>query len=382
MWTHLFSYRLRCLLRDWQTLLWTLLFPIALGTLFYVAFGQLTGMDDTSFSPVPVAVVDNEAYQQDEAFRAALSSVGEASDAPLIAPTVCDAQTAQQLLLDTAVDGVIVPGETPALHVLQSGLNQSILQSFLDTYVQMRVAIAEVAAANPGVPLQPLIAPLLQPTAATQAVSLGSGSTNTMLSYFYALLAMACLYGCFWGMRTSTDLQANLSPLGMRRCIAPTHKLTVLLCDTLAALVVQLACILVLFAFLTLVFHIDFGPHIGYVLLTALIGSLLGILLGTFVGALSHKSEGLKTAILVGVTLVLSFLAGLMYVNMKQIIMQSAPVLAWLNPASLLSDAFYSLYMFGPTARFFSNLAALGGFCLLLTGGSYLLLRRQRYASV
>ena len=36
MWTHLFSYRLRCLLRDWQTLLWTLLFPIALGTLFYV----------------------------------------------------------------------------------------------------------------------------------------------------------------------------------------------------------------------------------------------------------------------------------------------------------------------------------------------------------
>ena len=53
------------------------------------------------------------------------------------------------LALESGVDGVIVPGETPALHVLQSGLNQSILQSFLDTYVQMHVAIAEVAAETP-----------------------------------------------------------------------------------------------------------------------------------------------------------------------------------------------------------------------------------------
>lgn len=382
MWTHLFSYRLRCLLRDWQTLLWTLLFPIALGTLFYVAFGQLRGMDDIDFSAVPVAVVDNEAYRQDETFRAALSGVSDAADTPLIAPTVCDEQKAQQLLLEEEVDGVIVPGETPSLRVLQSGLNQSILQSFLDTYVQMHAAMLQVVVENPGMPVQQLIAPLLQSTSATQAVSLGSGSTNTVLSYFYALLAMACLYGCFWGMRSSTDLQANLSPLGMRRCIAPTHKLSILLCDTLAALVIQFSCVLILLGFLALAFHIDFGAHIGYVLLTSFVGSLLGILLGTFVGALSQKSEGFKTAILVGTTLTLCFLAGLMYVNMKQIVMQNVPVLAWLNPASLLSDALYSLYMFGPTARFFANLAALGGFCLLFTGGSYLLLRRQRYASI
>ena len=37
---HLFSYRLRCLLRDWQRR-GRCVFPIALGTLFYVAFGQL-----------------------------------------------------------------------------------------------------------------------------------------------------------------------------------------------------------------------------------------------------------------------------------------------------------------------------------------------------
>lgn len=382
MWIHLFSYRLRCLLRDWQTLLWTLLFPIALGTLFFVAFGQLKGMDDVHFSAVPVAVVDNEAYQQDAAFRAALKSIGEEADTPLIAPTICDEQTAQALLLEERVDGIIVPGRAPSLRVLQSGLNQSLLQSFLDSYVQMRAVMVQVTAENPYVPAQQMLAPLLQSTPATCAISLGDGSTNTVLSYFYALLAMACLYGCFWGMRSSTDLQANLSPLGMRRCIAPTHKLSVLLCDTLAALIIQFACVLILLGYLILAFDIDFGAHIGYVILTSFVGSLLGLLIGTFIGALSHRSEGFKVAILIGVTLLLCFLAGLMYVNMKQIVMQNVPALAWLNPASLLSDALYSLYMFGPTARYFANLAALGGFCVLFAAGSYLLLRRQRYASV
>ena len=53
---------MKCLLRDRSTLFWTLLFPLLLSTLFFVAFGHLHSDQDIVFDPIPVAVVDNEAY--------------------------------------------------------------------------------------------------------------------------------------------------------------------------------------------------------------------------------------------------------------------------------------------------------------------------------
>ena len=41
------------------------------------------------------------------------------------------------------------------------------------------------------------------------------------LVYFYALLAMACMYSHSWGLRNATDIQADLSDLGARRSVAP-----------------------------------------------------------------------------------------------------------------------------------------------------------------
>lgn len=128
---------------------------------------------------------------------------------------------------------------------------------------------------------------------------------------------MTALYGSFWGLRNSTDIQPNVSALGARRSVAPTHKMTAVLGDAAASLVLHVAEMLLVLAYLVFVLGISFGSQIGYVLLTCLIGSVTGISFGTFMGCLFQKRDGLKTALLIAVTLFLCFLAGLMHVDIR-----------------------------------------------------------------
>lgn len=53
------------------------------------------------------------------------------------------------------------------------------------------------------------------------------------ISYFFALIAYACLSGAFLGVQASFDGQANLSALGIRRSVTPTHKFRLILTDFL-----------------------------------------------------------------------------------------------------------------------------------------------------
>jgi len=82
------------------------------------------------------------------------------------------------------------------------------------------------------------------------------------------------------------------------------------------------------------------------------------------------------------VTMCGSFLAGMMYAQMKYIVYDKAPILAYLNPVNLITDSFYSLYYFTDMGRYFLNLAILMVMTVLFGLGTYYVLRRRRYASI
>ena len=50
-----------------------------------------------------------------------------------------------------------------------------------------------------------------------QELSLGGKTIDGNSQFFYALIAMACLYGCFIGFGAAITLQANLTALAARR---------------------------------------------------------------------------------------------------------------------------------------------------------------------
>ena len=138
----------------------------------------------------------------------------------------------------------------------------------------------------------------------------------------------------------------------------------------------------VLLAYLAVVLRVSFGNQVSYALLTCLTGCIAGVSLGVFIGTFARKGEGVKTAILIGSSMTMSFLAGLMIVNMKDIIARRAPFLSYINPATLITDAFYSLYVFDNHRRFFLNVGLLILISSVMCILSVLRLRRDRYASL
>ncbi len=213
-------------------------------------------------------------------------------------------------------------------------------------------------------------------------ISFGGGTTNWIVQYFYVLIAMACLFGCFLGLENATSLQANLSALGIRRSVSPTRKSKMVVSDFLAAVTLQYINILILLAYLVFVLKIDFGTKAAMILFTALIGVITGVALGTVIGVINRASSRMKDALLSLGTLFLSFLGGLMYGDMQDIIEHHVPIINRINPAALIKDAFYCLSVYDDYGRYTRNIVTLLGFSVLLCSITILVMRREKYASI
>lgn len=213
-------------------------------------------------------------------------------------------------------------------------------------------------------------------------ISLGGRTTDGNAQFFYALIAMACLYGAFIGMDAALNIQANLSPLAARRCVTPTHKLKLILTEMLSCFLLHFVNVLILLAYLRYVLKMDFQGQMPQMLLVSLIGSMIGVSMGIFIGSIGKMGEGVKVGILLGISMTGSFLAGLMSADMKYLVEQSVPFVNRINPAAVITDALYCINVYDDPVRFTRSLVTLSGMCAILTLASFLLIRRERYDSI
>ncbi len=378
MFAHIFNYRLKCLLRDKSTIFWTIAFPLILATFFRLAFSNLGSQE--VFKVIDIAVVYDLQYQEDQYFRLALDEAST-GDSRLFNITVATAEDAQKLLDENLIKGYITVDTQIKLVVKESGLSQNIIKSFIDNYLQTVAAASTILRNNPS-NQQEVIKSLADRENYIKEVSGTDAEPKTMLNYFYSLIAMACFYGGFFGMRETTDIQANISTLAARINVAPVHKLKAFLYSLCAALLIHSIEMLALLGFMHYVLKIDFGYRAGFVVLTTIIGSIAGVLMGALISATVKKSEGLKVAAVLTISMLGSFLTGMMFQDMKYIVAQNVPVLSYINPINLLTDALYSLYYYDNLSRYFLNMAFLSVFTILATFGTYLILRRRKYASL
>lgn len=378
MFLHIFTYRLKCLLRNRENIFWTLLFPLILATLFYFAFSNLNSAE--AFSAIDIAVVDNEQYRKDENFKAALEKASTGNDR-LFNVSVVSGEKADEMLMNSEIDGYIIVDWPIRLVVSKSGMKQTIIKTFIDNYMHTFSAVSTLMSETPD-KIQNLAYILNNRINYVREVSGTTSEPNNILLYFFSLIAMTCFYGGFWGMREVSDIQADISAVAARVNTAPVHKLKTFLYNSFASVIIHLSEMFIMLAYLVFVLDIDFGQKSFYVLLTVFIGSLAGFYFGAFISAIVRKQEGLKVGIMVSVTMICTFFAGMMNQDIKYIISRKAPLLAYLNPISLLTDAFYALYYYDTLTRFFSNIAVLAVFTAAFCTGTYLIIRRQKYASL
>jgi len=359
---------------------WTLLFPIILATLFNLSLRNITSSEN--FSAVKIAIVNDKNYNNKE-FAEVIKSVSEEeSDVPLFKVEYTSKDKAQNLLDDNNIEGYIYFDKDINIVVNKSGMNQTIIKSFVDEYKQTSSTIKTIMEKNPQAIQQGELNNIFERTNYIKDVAISKTSPNVIVNYFYTLIAMTCLYGGFLGLKEIRYIQANQSPQGARISIAPTHKLKLFMASMVAATTVQLFDIAVLMAYICLVLKIDFSNQLGYIFLTCITGVITGVTFGTCIGTILKKREGIKIGILIGSTMTMSFLAGMMYDKMKYIVNSKMPILSYINPLNLIADSFYSLYYYDTTTKFFINIGILCVLSIVFSTVTYLVLRRQKYASL
>lgn len=377
MFFHIFKYRLKKLLRTKEMIFWTLAFPLMLAFFFNLAFANLDSSE--GFEPMDVAFV-SEKDAQASFFKDVIHDVSQGEDR-LFNLSEVSLEKAQALLKDGAIKGYMKENMTMELYVKESGFSQNIMRLFLDNLNQTSAVVNQVMMENPEA-MEAIINSLSNPREYIKEAQTSTALPSQILNYFYSLIAMSCMYGAFFGSDEVTDIQANISDRAARINLAPIHKMKAFLASSLASYLILVINMLILLLFLRFVLNIDFGARALLVVLTTLIGSLVGITFGSFISSLIKKGENIKVSIIVAVSMTGSFLAGMMYAQMKYIVQANVPLLSYLNPVNLITDSFYSLYYFESLNRYFLNIGILLIMACIFSFGTYLVLRRRKYASI
>lgn len=377
----LYITRIKCLMKDKSNIFWTFLFPIILATFFHMAFSNLYSAE--TFKPIKIGAVKNEYYNKNEEFQSALkkASMSKENDgSKLFHVTECSEEEAKKLLDENKIDGYIKMDTEIRLFVKTTGLNQTITKSFLESFEETSNTVSSIATNNPS----QLESVLVDVGNSDDYIEENSSSNppDMTLNYYFALLAMACLYGANWGNKEITEIEADLSVKGARINVSPIHKMKLLLCNMLAAFTVHFIGIILLLLYYIFGLKLDFSNHFNYVILTCFTGCLLGISFGGMISAILRKKETLKNAVAFAVIMLGCFLSGLMVVQIKYLIAMKVPFIQYINPAHIITDAFYGLYYYDTLNRFQLNIALMIGYTVLFSIITYLVTRRRQYASI
>ena len=374
---HNIKYTFLSMIRTKEVIFWSLVFPLALATFMYLAFGKINEVTE-NLETIDVAVVESV---QNEMFDKILVEVSN-GESPLLNPMKMNSQDAVSALDGKEVDGIIHVDDTIRLSVRENGLNATILSSFVDRYLQNEATLTQIAKNNP-LALNSAIEALSDDTSYFKEEKLTDGNTDNLSNYFYAVFVMSCLFASFTGISSMFSIQGNLSPLGQRRCVAPTKKLHVVLTLFLTNEIVQFAIELITFAYMSLVLGLDLSNKYPALFLLLFVASSFGLTMGMFIGSLKKPvTEGAKMGIGVAISMALSVMADLCVSGLMNTIEHTVPIINRLNPAALISDSFYALNTYSDYSRYTSNMVNLSAMTLILFTLTILTVRRNRYASI
>lgn len=382
MFFHIFKYRIKTIFHTKEEVFWILIFPILLGTCFFAAFSNISSSTE-NFETIDVAIV-LDADETTKYIFDAMSDKNTSSEneTALLHITYCDISKATDLLNSNDITGIIsFTNNTPELTVVEESINASILKEILDKYIQVSSILQKLGSSDP-VQIQKTIQSVMSDNSFITTKKLTDGNTDMFTDYFYSLIAMTCLFGALSGQSCATQMKANLSSLGMRKNLAPVNRGTIIAADFLATYLLQVIANIILIIYLNYILKVNLGGSFPLILLTAITGSLIGVSSGIFIGSIPKLSENIKMAINIALALFGSFLSGLMFGGLKYVIEEKIPIINRLNPATVITDALYSLNIYDTYDRYITCMITLVIYCVIFCSASYFITRRESYASL
>lgn len=389
MFWHLYKYRLKVLFKDKVTLFWTGIFPIILGTFFFLAFSDISEKaENISDIKVVLAAEENkgnveEIILSDNSYRSFIDSMISEGYFDV---EYADYETAKDMLDDSKVDGIILVepterGVSSSLVFAKSGMNQTILKYIVNTYNQAMIVAVDTEV-NAPTRLEAVLAEIYSNESINKNVSASDGEMDPYNQYYFALFSMTCMFGATFGLINTAHSQADQTAVGTRRAASPTKKMAMVISEYFAGVTITETLFIVLLAYLTLILKVNLSNSYGLILLASVMASFMGVSLGYFFGVVLKGKQGFKDGVMMAVILFLNFLAGLMMGNMKYIIEKNCPIVNRINPAAIISDCFYSICVFDNMEMYVRCIISMSIWTVIFAVCSIIVLRREKYANL
>lgn len=384
MFIHNFKYTITVLLKNKSLIFWSFIFPLILGTLFKMAFSNITNSEKLDI--IDIAIVNNEEFKSNYFYIETFKNLSdETNENQLFNTQYVTLEEAQELLVNNKIAGyMLIEDNKPQLFFNSNGIDQTVFKHVTDEILSTSLIVNNISKLNIEIDYSKLYKDIIESLHSNNINILDKSKTNIdfVMIEFYTLIAMTCLYGGMISMTAINKNLANMGNIGKRVEVSPTKKGTIILSSLLSSYLIQLLGLLILFIYTIFVLKVNYGSNLLLIILLALIGSLNGLALGLCVGVICRKSEGFKIGILLGITMLGSFLSGMMGITLKYVIDKNIPIINKINPISMITDGFYSLYYYNSLNRYYFNIISLLIVSTILIIISILSLRRQQYDSI
>ncbi len=367
------KYKLIRNVTEKENFFWTLCFPLILATFFNMAFGNLAQLD--TLEGVKVAVVDED--------KTGTQLIQTLEEVNVFSTEVTTQDNAEKLMKDGKITAIVnIKNSKVQMTVRESNMSETIVKSVLDKISQTTSTVTNIYKINPAGDKTSLNNLLENQQTFTQQSSDTSKNNDPYSIFFFALIAMTCLFAAQTSLYSVVDVQGNQSIVGARQNIAPTSKMVLFGGSITADLISQCIGTTILLAYIKYILKYNIGDFSIWLLLICYVSIFASICLGAFVGAAIKAKITAKNAFLTAISLASCGVAGLFAAQVKIALERKLPIIAYINPATLISDGMISLYYFDSMQMYFTRLAILLSAGIVLFAATCLILRRQRYASI
>ena len=341
-------------------LFWNMIFPLILGTLFYVAFSSLYNNDKASTLKI---AIDREDSMIESVLKGIKYDNGEA----MFDITVTDSDEAIKLLKSEKVCAILHPqyDMNVKMYIKNNGTSQSIVADVVASYRQALATHGQVYDKDIVV-----------------AKGIAGENKDPYIMYFYNLIAMTSLLGITGAIAVFTSSNPGQYVVGVRELAAPICKPLYELMKLLATTTFQIISIVVAIVYYVHILGLSFGCDEGYIYLTAVLGVLLGQAIGFGLGHIYSLKESTRVSIAMVLSLGGGFLSGLYVGDMKLLIDTKCPIINRINPFAVISDAFYTLNIYGGGERYMRSVIYMCVCIVVCFVFGFIKAGRNQYASI
>ncbi|MDL2310443.1 ABC transporter permease [Peptostreptococcaceae bacterium OttesenSCG-928-C18] len=364
-----YKFKIKESFHNKSTMFFSFIFPIVLITLFHLTISRIDSSE--IFNTIQVSIENEEIAE-------IMKDIEVSKGKKLF--EIIDSKNYKKDLKSDKIKAYIQGEDDLKVIVSDNDVNATIVYETVNRYNHVNKIYGKVMASDMNINVDEITKVYNEENKIVNKFD--SSNKQVSLLYFFPVLAMTCLSASNLGVDIGEILNPKSDMEYVKRIlISPVNKFKLLLSSFLGTLTFSL-----LVTYITIIqmiiLKVPIYDYLLPILLSATFGTVLGVFQGMLISAIFNVKLTVKYNINAGFYVFSSFLAGMMSHAIPYIVDRALPIIKYINPASVITNTFKSIYYFESNERF---LLGVGNMILLIITFIFITMfiyRRKKHANI